>query len=167
MEKSRQKIVFLFLIAIFSITNALKIRNNNRCLRWNGELYPTIVNNGPTYISKCLCWYFFPDVGWVQKRSLNGSFQLCVEGTNMCLGIEFNIRNNKIEIEAVMVAKNDESSSQQWKIDGSKLTNVRMGPNSCAQAGENIIMVPCNANEPKQKFDIDNKEFILSECLQK
>jgi len=66
-----------------------------------------------------------------------------------------NEKERRIDGIAVILAPNTTNSKQEWNYDGRKLTNVYMGPTYCAQAeAEGLMMVPCNANEPKQKIDI-------------
>jgi len=157
MAKSSRQIIVLFLIAIVCLTNSLKIRNDMRCLKWKGSQ-----NKNPILVLVTLT-DFIPcstndaslvENGWVQIPGPNGSFNLCVQNSNMCLDLTPVTRNKQVRIEAFTAKRSDGNLSQQWKFDGSKLTNARMGPDICAQAENNIVMVPCNATEPKQKFEI-------------
>ena len=147
-----------FLLAATCLATGLKIRSVRSCLSWSGSVYPSLKpdDNTPTKFDTCYYRSKLPrtEGSWTQIPGPDDCFNICIETTNMCLGLEFNIRNNKWECEAIVRVKNDEYPSQQWKYDGNKLTNVRMGPSFCAQAGVNLIMAPCNATEPKQKFEI-------------
>ena len=154
-----QSLACLLAVVCLAKAENLKIRSGIRsCLSWSGSIYPSLKpdDNKPTRFYACFNRPKLPreEGSWTRIPGPNDSFNICIDTTNMCLGLEFNIRNNKVEYEAIVRVKNDEYPSQQWKYDGTKLTNVRMGPNFCAQAESYLIMVPCNVTEPKQKFEI-------------
>ena len=102
---------------------------------------------------------------WTQEiipNDPNGSIRLCIRTTEMCLGLKAEISYNGIYILAFVSKKDEKNLTQKWFFDGKKLTNQSSGPTFCAQAeADNIKMYPCNANEPKQKIEIDNQIFPM------
>lgn len=153
------------------LANALKIRNGNRCLNWEGTAFPF------NPIKNSITNYYFCELGerstlneayWEKLIVLDGGeslpsiIQLCIQKTNLCLGLQRIVTTTSLYIVAIISEKDPNNLSQQWLYNGRKLTNLKYTPAFCAQfERDNLRMYPCDANEPKQIIEIDNKIFPL------
>jgi len=96
---------------------------------------------------------------WTYAPNKNYKINICVRTTNACLGVKLqaNLKERRIDGKGVILASDPTNLKQEWNYDGRKLTNAFMGPTYCAQAEEEfLMMVSCNATEPKQKIEFDN-----------
>ena len=167
MAKSLQRVLFCLLV-LASLTKALRILNGDRCLNCAGDMikdksvnvlfrpyfhYPITFPPCNPLAGNYNPWQHF----WTYTPNKNYKINICILTADACLGVKLRVNEKERRIDgiAVILAPNTTNSKQEWNYDGRKLTNVYMGPTYCAQAeAEGLMMVPCNANEPKQKIDI-------------